>query len=153
MPSPKTATLRLEIVNDDGSKTVVTTAELDASNLPHNRHTRPTDSPEHIVIGMKDPFYDESDWFERRDRWVDDNFRRFRISSPETHFSLQLQLPPVKSGEHVYTIQTIEAPDTRVIMMYHPGTNKAQLTSWKESDVLANAEHWRDTIYFFLDIP
>ena len=58
MPSPKTATLRLEIVNDDGSKTIVTTSMLDASNLPSwgGRDA----SPECVSVRMVVPYFEDT---------------------------------------------------------------------------------------------
>lgn len=152
MPSPKTATLRLEIVNDDGSKTIVTTSELDASKLPA-RGAR-DDSPERIIIGMVDPYYDP-DFFGRRDRWVNDMVAI--APSPETHFNLNFQLPPVDKSKHVYQIEEIEAPATNIVMIFNAG--KPVICNFDETVAAEKAEKfgthgsWNPPIYFLLDIP
>ena len=153
MPKPKTAKLTLEILNDDGSKTIVTTEDLDASKLREKHGYRPQseNDPDHIVIGMKDPLYDEErDYFRRRNRWTN---QYLDLPPLDTHFFMNLQLEPVKKNGPVYHIQKIEAPDTRVIMMYVGGEPK--LCYWTEEDaqeIAARLLHM-DTIYFFLDIP
>lgn len=150
MPSPKTATITMTIVNDDGSKTIVETADLDATRLPNNRYSRPTDAAEHMVIGMVDPFHDESNWFERRDFWTD-QFQETRLIPRETHFNLQLQLPPVNSSGHVYTIRVVEPPIQRVVMGLRRGKPEVQTLS--EEEAAAVADRYDGLHLFFLDIP
>lgn len=156
MPKPQTATVKLEITNDDGSKTVVTTAELDATRLVPNRFTDPTDAPEHVVIGMRNPFYDESDYFQRQDRFLTQTSLKMR--EPDTHFFLNLQMPALDPHSHVYTIQELEAPLKRVVAYYNQKTKRVQIANYTESDaeglnIQDTASKFKDSIYFFLDIP
>jgi len=153
MPKPKTAKLTLEITNDDGSKTRIVTADLDASKLRENSR-KPEDDPDHIVLGMKDPWYDESDYFERRDRWVTDTLRI--PTFPDSHFFLDLQLEPVKKGSAVYTIEKIEAPATNIVMIFN--ANKPVMCAFDEKVAAEKAENFGTSgpyapIYFLLDIP
>lgn len=148
MPSPKTATLRFEIVNDDGSKTIVTTAELDASKLPALGARE--DSPERIIIGMVDPHHDPYGFDQRRDWWINETVA---INIPrKTHFNLNLQLPPTDPNKPVYAIEEIEAPDTQVIVVVHPGDTMRVVTSHTEKGIQRLAEH-SESIFFFLNIP
>ena len=155
MPSPKTATLRLEIVNDDGSKTIVTTSELDASKLP--AWGARDDSPERIIVGMVDPYFDENDFSGRRDWWVNS---MLAIDPPrETHFNLNCQLPPVDKSKHVYQIQEIEAPDTSVVMTTDgQGTrmfpcNFDEKTAARKAEKFGTSSAYDTPIYFLLEIP
>lgn len=144
----KTAKVTIEIINEDGGKTIVTTELLDASKLPAFGRSR--DRKDHIEIGMKDPFYDPDDWRQRKERWIDD--LRSMPSTP-SHFHLDLQLPPVKKTGPVYQIQTIDPPLTRLVMMYNPGSRRAQVVKWTEEEIQDRAEEYEGSIYFFLDIP
>jgi hypothetical protein len=149
MPKPKTATLTLEIVNDDGSKTVVTTADLDASRLPGD-HIRSSEevleNPSHILLGMEDP-YRKSNY----DMGYVYDYARF-LSPVEDHFALNLRLPAVEKGVTVYTITEIEAPLTRVVMCAHR-SGTISFTKWTEEDAQKRAEEFPHILYFFLDIP
>lgn len=154
MTAPKTVTVKMEIVNEDGSKTIVTTAELDATRISPRGDTK--NSAERIIIGMIDPTYDESNWYDRRDRWVGDS--RFPVRPYESHFNLDLQLMPVKPGETVFTITKIEPPLTRLVAYYNKKSKKVQITSYTEggeggSNIQETAAIFKDSIYFFLDIP
>lgn len=75
----------------------------------------------------------------------------------ETHFNLQLQLPPVDANKHVYTIREVEAPLTRVVACYNQKTKKVQITQYEEGGASNNIQDtaaiFKDSIYFFLDIP
>jgi len=153
MPKPKTATLKLEIVNDDGSKTIVTTANLDATKLPERGNT--ADWQDHIELGMRDPYYDPDDFNDRRNRWVNDTLC---IAPRDSHFYLKLQLPPVHQSKHVYQIQEIEAPDTSVVMTTDGRGSRMIPCNFDEKTAAKKAEEFGTSgpfapIYFILDIP
>jgi len=148
MAKPKTATLKLEIVNDDGSKTIVTTANLDASKLREKHgYSRNENDPDHIVIGMSDPYADDDDFFSRRRHYVD----RLLDRPFESHFFLNLRLEPVKKGETVYTIEKIDPPVTRVVMALRQG--KPELQTLTESEAAGMADLYDGLHMFLLDVP
>lgn len=150
MPKPKTAKLTLEIVNDDGSKEIITTEDLDASRLKDFPHTEK--DYDHVVMGMEDPFYDEDDYFTRRDQWVHDFLR---VPKPDSHFFMRLRLEPVDKTKHVYHIRKVEAPDTSVVMIFN--ANRPVVCNFNELKAQRKAEAFGTgpdaPIYFLLDIP
>lgn len=151
MPKPKTATVTLEILNDDGSRSIVKSSELDASKIPDKSQYASERDPSHMLVGMVDPWRDEdSDWYLRRDRWVDN---MVRLQPRESHFFLNVQLEPVNPNGAFYTIQEIEAPATRVVLCYTGGD--PIVCTWSEKDVQKKAAEMLHfgVIYFFLDIP
>lgn len=151
MVAPKTARVTLEVTNDDGSKMILQTEDLDASRLPGRRPTSESD-PDHMVVGMVDPYYNESNYFQRRNQWADD-LRAFPRNR-QSHFFLNIQLEPM-DPRTAYTITEIEAPDTNVVLVWTAG--KPSVYNFDERKAAAKAEAFGTQpgapIYFILDIP
>lgn len=151
MPKPSTAKLTLEISYEDGSRAIIETKDLDASQLPERGNTQ--EWHDHIELGMKDPFYDPEDFDQRQRYWVDQTLRVPRLDS---HFYLKLQLPPVdRSGSAVYTLTEIEPPATNLVMIWNSGLpavcNFDERKAQKKAKMFGTGPG--APIYFLLDIP
>ena len=140
------------MVCEDGSKTIVKSELLDASKLPDNYAGLAENLPDHAVIGMEDPWHDPDDWGDRRRHGGlgYDNLCRF-MPPTETHFFMRLRMEPLDPRK-AYTIQYVEAPQTRVVM--HVMTNGSlDVKDWTEEKAQQYAENFPSRIIFFLDIP
>lgn len=140
-PKPNTVVVKIESVNEDGSRTVLETVPLDAKNITVNRPT----SEDRFIVGQS---HDEEAY----------DFPWGRAPSPNYGYSfdLNVRLKTAQESKYIYTVTHFEAPAKRVVMVLGSSYGVGVLMcSLPEDHVAALVEKngvKNSPNYFFLDV-
>lgn len=155
----KTVRVNVECVHEDGSTTVVTTNELDASGV---MRCNTKDMPSHAMIGTSHPFHDEE-----RQAWSAMYYRDWSSihdRGPE-FFTLDIQLPVTSEGMKekgwIYQTKHTEKPTNRMFFRVHRrmayGVSEGKLSlinqTGTEEEVRNLAEQFPTSIFFMAEVP
>lgn len=144
---PEKARVIVELLHQDGGKTILKTVDLDARRISTwNRE----EEPNHLTMGMVDPFRTYEDHF--RSVIFSDRFPQHH----ETFFDLNIQLEkhPDVEEPYTYTIQYIEKPTNQMVLVKAPSDGgMAQVTDFTEEEAAERAERYLHYIYFLVEIP
>lgn len=140
-PKPSTVVVKIESINEDGSRTVLETVPLDAKNITVNRPT----SEDRLIVGQS---HDEEAY----------DFPWGRPPSPNYGYSfdLNVRLKPAQESKYLYTTTQFEAPAKRVVMAVGSpyGTGVTMCASPEDyiAEVVEKNGVHNSPNYFFLDV-
>lgn len=144
----KTVQINFEIEYQDGSKDLVSTKKLDASQVSDVSY----DGAPQLVYGVE---------FEDDDRnthpfWgMCSNSIRESIRTPNSFFTLNVRLrrDPSNDTPILYTEQHIEAPSNTMVMVYDPYQDRVHISELDEETVRSRARINSEAIYFEVVLP